>query len=97
MKNGKTDKVKIKNSPERRRKLAAFVLQLKTLVIAAVTVTGAVAAIYFFPQAVPSVFSMQRIELAGNEHLTDDELMQIAGLKGRRAVFCCPAERSMKS
>jgi cell division protein FtsQ len=85
MKNGKSDKVKIKNSLERRRKLAAFVLKLKTLVIAAVTVTGAAAAIYFFPQAVPSVFSMQRIELAGNEHLTDDELMQIAGLKGKKS------------
>jgi len=85
MKNGKTDKVKIKNSLERRRKLAAFALKLKTLFIAAVTVTGVSAAIYFFPQAVPSVFSMQRIELAGNEHLTDDELMQIAGLKGKKS------------
>jgi cell division protein FtsQ len=28
---------------------------------------------------------MQRIELAGNEHLTDDELMQIAGLKGKKS------------
>ena len=87
MKIGKTDTTKGKNNPARRRKLAAIALKLKTLAIAAVAVGGVAAAITFFPQIVATVFSMQSIELDGNEHLTDEELLQIAGLKGKKSIL----------
>lgn len=93
MKKSNSDKATKKSGAERRRRLAAFALKLKTLCIAAVIVAAATAAIYFFPQAVPSVFSMQHIELDGNEHLTDEELMQIAGLKAKKNVLAVSSRK----
>jgi cell division protein FtsQ len=87
MKRGKTDRMNKKSSLERQKRLAAFGRKLKIMCFSVVTVAVVAGAIYFLPYRMPSVLSVQTIELAGNEHLTDDELKQIAGLKGNESLL----------
>jgi len=87
MKPGKTDRMNKKSSLERQKRLAAVGRKLKILCFSVVTVAAVAGAIYFLPHRMPSVLGIKTIELAGNEHLTDDELKQIAGLKGNESLL----------
>jgi len=93
MKNNKSVKAGKKNTLERQKKLAAIGRQLKVFLLAAVTVTAAAGSIYLLLHKMPSLLSMKTVELAGNEHLTDDELKQIAGLKGTQSMLVLSSRR----
>jgi cell division protein FtsQ len=87
MKTGRNVKAGKKSILQRQKMLAAIGRNLKIYVLAGIIVTAAAGAVYLLLQRMPSVLSIKTVELAGNEHLTDDELKQMAGLKGRQGML----------
>lgn len=87
MKPGKTDRPQKKRGPEKGPRAAGAARKLKIVLASAVAVAAAAAAVYFLPHKMPSAFAMEAVVLEGNEHLTDEELMQIAGLKGNEDML----------
>lgn len=87
MKTGRNDKMSRQKSLERQKKLSAFGRKLKVLSVIVLTVSAVAAVVLVMPYRMPSVLAMKTLELEGNEHLTDDELRQIAGLKGNESLL----------
>lgn len=76
-----------KSSPNRLRRVAAVFAKLKLIFLVGIPLIAVVGIIYLLSHAVPSAFKMKTVELAGNEHLTDDELKNICGLRGDESLL----------
>jgi len=76
-----------KSSRNLRKRFAAVFAKLKTILLVGIPLIAAGCMIYLFTHAVPAIFKMKTVELAGNEHLTDDELKNIGGLKGDESLL----------
>ena len=87
MKPGKTDKLQKKRGPEREKRSAATARKLKIIFVSVFVASAVAAAVYFLPHKMPSVLAVKTVELEGNDHLTDDEPKQIAGLKGHEDML----------
>ena len=93
MKTGRNDKAGKQKSLERQKKFAAFGRKLKVLLVIVLTVSAVAAVVLLMPYRMPSVLAMKSLELEGNEHLTDDELRQIAGLKGNESLLALSGKK----
>ena len=87
MKAGNNKKGKKKATPGGQKRLAAIAAKLRFLFLGIVPVLAAAGVIYLLFQSVPSAFRVKAVELSGNEHLTDEELKQVIGLKGNESLL----------
>ncbi|MBI5076158.1 MAG: FtsQ-type POTRA domain-containing protein [Nitrospirae bacterium] len=76
-----------KSSPNRLRRSVSVFAKLKMVLLVGIPLIAVVGVIYLLGHAVPSAFKMKAVELAGNEHLTDDELKSIGGLRGDESLL----------
>ena len=76
-----------KDAPHRQKRPAAIAAKLKFFFLVIVPVIAAAGVIYLLVQSVPSAFRVKAVELSGNEHLTDEELKQVIGLKGNENLL----------
>ncbi len=76
-----------KGSANMLQRSARTAAKLKTVLLAGIPLIILAGVIYFFIHAVPSVFRMKAVALAGNEHLTDEELKAISGLRGDESLL----------
>lgn len=86
-KNGRVNPAGRKSSPNRLTRLASLFAKLKLLLLVGIPLILLSGAIYLLGHAVPSAFRVRTVELAGNEHLTDDELKIIGGLRGDESLL----------
>lgn len=70
-----------KGSPGMPKRSVSVFAKLKMVMLAGIPLIAMAGLIYIFIHAAPSVFTVKNVELAGNEHLTDDELKSVAGLR----------------
>lgn len=81
-----------KRRPARNQRTAAkpagpFSSAARYIVFAIVPAVLLVGGVYAAGRAVHAFFRIERIVLTGNEHLADDEVRAIAGLKGKESLF----------
>jgi cell division protein FtsQ len=96
MKTGRSNKNKktaAKAAPGLRKKLAAAAAKLKYLLPATLVMTAAVWAVWFFSHSSSSPFRIRTVEFSGNEHLTDEELRHISGLRGNESLLALPGRK----
>lgn len=72
---------KIKRS-SRKGKLAGLVSKTKYFIFIVLPVVVLIVIFYFISIAARSVFNLEKIVFTGNEHLSDEELKNLAGLRG---------------
>ena len=87
VKGNKNRKTGAKASAGMRKKAVAAVAKLKYLLPAALVVALAAGAVYLFAHFSSSPFRIRAVVFSGNEHLTDEELRQISGLKGGESLL----------
>ncbi len=85
-------KIKRKMTVKKRRKLN-LVLIIKYFFLTVFPVTVIVIFIYFASVTVYQAFHLKEIVFAGNEHLTDEELKNLAGLKGGESLIAISSNR----
>jgi cell division protein FtsQ len=76
-----------KSSLNRLKRCLPVFAKLKMVLFVGIPLVALGGVVYFFAPAVSSAFNMKTVELAGNEHLTDDELKHIGGLKGDESLL----------
>lgn len=89
-KTNKNNSIKTSGRKSSRNMLKRFVkvfAKLKIILLVGIPLIAMGGVIYLLANAVPSAFKMKTVELAGNEHLTDDELKNIGGLRGDESLL----------
>ncbi|MBI5848694.1 MAG: FtsQ-type POTRA domain-containing protein [Nitrospirae bacterium] len=76
-----------KGSQNMLKRFDAVMAKLKIILLVVIPLLAVGGLLYFFTHAVPSVFKMRTVELAGNEHLTDDELKNIGGIRSDESLL----------
>lgn len=76
-----------KSSPNVLRRCLPVFAKVKMILIVGILLIAMGGLIYLLTYAMPSVFTMKTAEFSGNEHLTDDELKHISGLKGDESLL----------
>ncbi len=76
-----------KGSASRRGRLSSLARTVYIFLIVVLPMAIVAGLIYLLAQAAPSAFRVKEVELSGNEHLTDAEVMQIGGLKGKENLL----------
>ncbi len=76
-----------KSSSGMIKRSAQVVAKLKMILFVGIPLVALGGLIYFFAHALPSAFKVRAVALSGNEHLTDDELKTVAGLKGDESLL----------
>jgi cell division protein FtsQ len=87
MKAGKRNRAGSKSASGIRKRMAAIVLNAKNIFFVAVPVIIAAVAVWFLSYSVLPVFRVRAIDITGNEHLSESELRQMAGLKGDESLI----------
>jgi len=85
-KNSRINTANRKSSLNRLRRFASVLAKLKLILLAVIPLIAFGGVIYLLTHTVPSAFKIKTVELAGNEHLTDDELRNIGGLRGDESL-----------
>jgi cell division protein FtsQ len=76
-----------KSSPGLLRRSAGVIAKLKMVFLVGIPLVALGGLLYLFIHAMPSAFKVRTVAIAGNEHLTDDELKTITGLKGDESLL----------
>lgn len=76
-----------KSSPGMLKRSERVIETLKMVLYIGMPLIALGGLIYLFTYTVPTAFKMKAVALAGNEHLTDDELKTIGGLKGDESLL----------
>jgi cell division protein FtsQ len=76
-----------KSSWNMLKRFVKVLAKLKIILLVGIPLIAMGGVIYLLTSAVPSAFKMKTVELAGNEHLTDDELKNIGGLRGDESLL----------
>ncbi len=86
-KNSRVNAANRKSAPSRLKRFVSIFEKLKIVLLVGIPLMVVGGLIYLLTHAVPSAFTMKTVELAGNEHLTDDELRSIGGLRGDESLL----------
>jgi len=76
-----------KSSPNMLKRFVSVIAKLKMILLVGIPLVAAGGLIYLFTDAAPSVFKIRTLALAGNEHLTDDELKTISGIRADESLL----------
>ncbi len=87
MKARNTGKTARRNRPEAPGRAGSLLRKAKVVGIAVLVVAAAAAAVRVFPTHAPAVLGITGVVVSGNEHLTDEELRQIAGISGNESLL----------
>jgi cell division protein FtsQ len=83
----KTKKKARKNLSAVRNKVGKFTVVAKYFGFVVIPVALLVALIFLASETVKSAFQVRSVVISGNEHLTDDELKSMAGIKRNENLF----------
>jgi len=76
-----------KSSPLMLKRFVSVFAKLKIILLAGIPLIAIGGVIYLLTHAAPPAFKIKAFELAGNEHLTDEELKNISGLRGNESLL----------
>jgi cell division protein FtsQ len=82
-----------KNAAVKKSRFGASLENIRHAVMVILPVIATVAVVYFIATAVKSAFPVHKVVFTGNDHLTDEELRQLAGLRGSENLLTLSSKR----